>query len=295
MENCEGIILKGVGGLYTVKTAGELFTCKARGLFRKDGKVPLVGDRVSVGFSGQGVPLIWNILSRKNELVRPPIANIDRLFIVFSVKDPAPNLYNLDRLIAIAEYKGIEPCIVISKVDLCDGREYAEVYEKAGFTVVEVSSKTGEGLDRLKKELFGKVSAFAGNSGVGKSTLLNALFANLNLPTGEISRKLQRGRHTTRHLELFPIEEGGFVADTPGFSSIDFEKGIVILRHELPGCFREFSEYINRCRFTSCTHTEDEGCAVKDAVERGEISPARYKSYLDMYDEVRNVREWEVR
>lgn len=292
-NNSMGIILKGVGGLYTVKTAGELFTCKARGIFRKDKATPLVGDNVKIGFSEQGEPVIEEILPRKNELLRPPISNIDRLFIVLSVCDPVPNLYNVDRLIAIAEHKGIEPFLVISKVDLGDSREFCRIYEKAGFPVVEVSAKTGEGIDMLGSMLHNKVSAFAGNSGVGKSTLLNALFEDLNLETGEISRRLQRGRHTTRHLELFPIEQGGFVADTPGFSAIEIERGVTILRHELPLCFREFSEYLGRCKFNSCTHTNDLGCAVIEAVGRGEISPLRYQSYLNMYDEVKNIREWE--
>ena len=240
-EKVEGLVVKSLGGFYYVKDKNNNeYECRARGLFRNKNIKLLVGDYVTVDLQKEGSGYVVDIAPRKNELVRPPLANIDTLVLVSSVVDPKPNLLILDELIAIAEYNNIEPLIVFTKMDLQDPSEYFEIYKNAGFKVFCVNNKTCEGTKELKEELKGKISAFSGNSGVGKSSLLNAIDKNFNIKTGDTSQKLGRGRHTTRHVELFEIEDNGFIADTPGFSAIEPQKFQIILKDELENCVREF-------------------------------------------------------
>lgn len=288
-----GKLIKGIGGFYYVKCDGEVYECKARGNFRKQKISPLVGDNVEFNVFENSENAIENILPRKNELIRPPLANLDTLFIVSSLTDPKVNTEIIDNLIAICEYKQIEPVIVFTKTDLDDsGEYYKNIYTNAGFKVILCDNNTGSGSQEIKELLKGKSSAFTGNTGVGKSSLLNNIFPNLKLKTGETSKKLGRGKHTTRQCELFDTD-GGYVADTPGFSSLDFQKCERILKVDLPYCFREFVEYLPYCKFSTCSHTSDKGCAVLKAVEDGKISESRHNSYVSMYEEVKNYKEWE--
>ena len=292
----DGRLIKGIGGFYYVETAETVYECKARGIFRQKKITPLVGDLVSITVNSNGENTIEEIKERKNFLVRPPLANIDRLFIVSSVVEPSVNMLVLDRIIAIAEYKNIEPIIVFTKIDLDNSyKKYYDVYNKAGFKVVLCDNKNGDGADEVRALLKGCVSAFTGNSGVGKSSLLNVIDSNLSLDTGETSKKLGRGRHTTRHCELFKVA-GGYVADTPGFSSVDFERCERIMKNELPYCFREFEPYLDKCKFqTNCSHINDKGCAVVQAVEQGYISKERHSSYVELFNEVKDIKEWELK
>lgn len=292
----DGRLIKGIGGFYYVETAETVYECKARGIFRQKKITPLVGDLVSITVNSNGENTIEEIKERKNFLVRPPLANIDRLFIVSSVVEPSVNMLVLDRIIAIAEYKNIEPIIVFTKIDLDNSyKKYYDVYNKAGFKVVLCDNKNGDGADEVRALLKDCVSAFTGNSGVGKSSLLNVIDSNLSLDTGETSKKLGRGRHTTRHCELFKVA-GGYVADTPGFSSVDFERCERIMKNELPYCFREFEPYLDKCKFqTNCSHINDKGCAVVQAVEQGYISKERHNSYVELFNEVKDIKEWELK
>lgn len=287
-----GRIIKATGGFYYVSCPSGVYEARARGLFRKENITPYVGDYVTVQTDGDA-GYIMSVLERKNFLVRPPLANIDQLIIASSFSDPQPNLYVMDKLIAVAEHKDITPVIVFTKKDLLNMPSLVDIYGGAGFSVLSASALTGEGIDELKRILAGKVSAFAGNSGVGKSSLLNAVDEKLLLRTGEISAKLGRGRHTTRHVELFETPGGGFVADTPGFSSVDTDRLEIIYKEELQHCFREFSDYIGKCRFVGCSHTTEKGCAVLDAVSRGLIAPSRHGSYTAMYAQAKQLHEWE--
>lgn len=293
MPKLEGIIIKGIGGFYYVEAAGEIYECKARGVFRKSGIKPLAGDRVTISVNENAENTIDEIHERSSVLVRPPVANADRLFIVSSVCEPKPVLLIIDRLTALAVSKGIEPVVVFTKNDLESADEYIEIYRKAGIKAFAVSCVTGEGVETVKAELEGHISAFCGNSGVGKSSLLNVIDPDLDLKTGEISDKLGRGRHTTRHSELFKVE-GGYVADTPGFSSFETEETEPILKDDLPYAFKEFEKYIGQCKFTSCLHTKDKGCRIIQAVEEGEIPASRHESYCAMMEQAKNIKEWEL-
>lgn len=289
----KGIILKGIGGLYFVETADAVFECKARGIFRKSGQKPLVGDEVDILIGEDGANnTIEKIYPRRSELMRPPVANLDRLFILSSVRDPNPSTLIIDKMTAIACWKNIEPIIVITKDDLGDTSELRGIYEKAGIPFFSVSSRDGRGADEVKAMLSGHISAFAGNTGVGKSSLLNLIAPGLSLKTGEISDKLGRGRHTTRAVELYKLC-GGYVADTPGFSSLTGENSEMIPVDELPFCFPEFEKYLGKCRFTSCRHINDKGCEIVAAVESGEISESRHNSYIALYNESKDIKEWE--
>lgn len=290
----DGIIIKGIGGFYYVEAADEIYECKARGVFRKSGMKPLAGDRVLISINDNAENTIEKIYDRKNYLERPPVANVDKLFIVSSVFEPKPVLLILDRLTALATIKNIEPVIVFTKTDLGDASEYVDIYQKAGIKAFSVSCVNGEGVEEVKKELKDCISAFCGNSGVGKSSLLNAIDDSLGLKTGEISDKLGRGRHTTRHSEMIKVE-GGYVADTPGFSSFDTEETELILKDDLPYAFKEFEKYIGECKFTSCLHVKDKGCRIIQAVEEGLIPATRHESYCSMMEEAKNIKEWEIR
>ncbi|MCM1285583.1 MAG: ribosome small subunit-dependent GTPase A [Acetobacter sp.] len=292
----DGRLIKGIGGFYYVETADAIYECKARGKFRKEKITPLVGDFVSITVNNNAENTIDEIKARKNQLVRPPLANLDQLFIVASVVDPIINTFVLDRLIAIAEFKNIEPVIVITKTDLDSGyKKYYDLYTKAGFKVICCNNTNGDGAENIKNMLSKKTSAFTGNTGVGKSTLLNIIDNSLNIETGETSKKLGRGRHTTRHCQLYNVGDG-YIADTPGFSAVDFERCEKILKDDLPYCFREFAPYIDNCKFnTSCTHVNDKGCAVAEAVKTGLISKERHKSYIELYNEVKDIKKWEMK
>lgn len=285
-----GIIVKGVGGLYTVRTDEDLVECKARGLFRKEKITPFVGDNVNLE---DGV--ISGILPRKNFLSRPPCANIDKLFIVCAVALPDPNTYNIDRMTVIARYFDIEPILIFNKIDLEDKLKVRDIYLPLPMKTYEICAAfpDTEVLDAIKEEIKGNTVALCGVSGVGKSTFMNLLDSNAAAETGSISSKLGRGKNTTRHTELFETC-GGRVMDTPGFSSIDFETFGIKDRSRLADCFDEFAPYIEEgCRFSDCKHIAEPGCNVREAVERGEISSSRYESFVKMYEEIGPLKEWE--
>lgn len=286
-----GKIIKGIGGFYYVDTENGLYECRARGIFRKNKITPLVGDRVSISVvdeeNKKGV--VEEIEERDTELVRPPIANVDKALIVFAIKNPAPNLSLLDRFIVLAEKENLEIVIVFTKVDLdADGElleELKSIYEVSGYKVIPVSNKLKLNIDKIKEELKENTVVFAGPSGVGKSSLLNEVDKNFELKTGEVSDKIKRGKHTTRHAELLKLECGGMVADTPGFSSLTLDDTD---ESELKEYFIEFDKY-DDCRFGSrCIHENEPSCAVKEAVENGEISKKRYESYIQLLNEIRS-------
>lgn len=266
-----------------------IYECKARGIFRNKGVSPCAGDNVTIT---DGV--ISEIGERKNSIIRPPLANLDQLIFVVSTCSPAPNYLILDKFIAIAEYKGITPVVAITKTDLGDGSEVREIYSKIGIKVIGIDYNDSSTIDAVRELLIGKISAFTGNSGAGKSTLLNAVDTALNIPTAEISKKLGRGRHTTRTAELYKLSEGGYIADTPGFSTFDTNRYDIIRKEKLAGCFREMDEYIGKCRFNDCAHICEKGCAVVEAVSQGLISESRHESYKTMYEEAKQIKEWEI-
>lgn len=291
MEKYNGIITKGIGGFYYVEVANATYECKARGIFRKNKITPLVGDTVEITVNDNAENTIDLICERRNSLNRPPVSNIDNLIIVVSTVEPKPNFFVIDKLIATAEYKNIEPYIVISKTDLSSYEEIFNVYKNSGIIVIALDDN--DSLHKIKSIMSGKISAFTGNSGVGKTTLLNKLDNTLNLSTGAISDKLGRGRHTTRQAQLFNVC-GGYVIDTPGFSSFEFEKTEIIKKDDLPYCFREFREYLGTCKFTSCAHVNDKGCTICEAVKNGEISEVRHNNYIQMYNQAKEIKEWEI-
>lgn len=289
-----GTILKGIGGFYYVEAADKkIYECKARGVFRKEKIIPLAGDNVTISVDENNKNSIDRILERKNFFNRPPVANVDNLVIISSTCDPKPNLLIIDRLTAVAVFKGVKPIIVFTKDDLSSADEYTEIYKNAGFSVFSVSNETGEGVEDVKQCLENGISVFTGNSGVGKSSLINRIFPGMDLETGEISRKLGRGRHTTRHVELYPFGNG-YIADTPGFSSLDFETNDLIRKDELADCFPDFAEYLGKCKFSSCAHVNDKGCRIVEAVRDGKIEKSRHESYVTMFNEVKNIKDWQL-
>lgn len=292
-KQLNGIIIKGIGGFYYIEAEGDIYECKARGAFRKKKISPLAGDNVIITVRENGENTIDDILERKNFLVRPPVANVNTLVIVSSVKEPVPSTLVIDRLTAIAVSKNIKPCVIFSKSDLGDTKELEEIYKKAGIDVCSVCCKTGEGIEKVKEMIKSGITVFTGNTGVGKSSLLNCIDSRFSLETGEVSSKLGRGRHTTRDVTLHKVNDF-YVADTPGFSSLDIESGELIMKDDLPYCFPEFSEYLGKCRFSSCTHTVDKGCKILEALENGNIHESRHLSYVTMYNEVKNIKEWQL-
>ena len=292
----EGRIHSSVGGSFAVLAtpsaegvAEGTLACRARGLFRKQGITPLVGDRVLAERIDAREGYIRGILPRKNALARPPLANLDQLFLLNSTARPRPNLRLLDTLIAAAELSGIAPVIVFTKCDLQDGGEYAAIYK--AFPCFTISPDSD--VDEIRALFADKISAFCGNTGVGKSTLLNRIAPELALPTGEISDKLGRGRHTTRHVELYPVA-GGWVADTPGFSALEPMEQQALTKDNLAQGFREFEPYLGKCRFPDCAHGKDSGCAIVKAVKAGEIPNARHENYCALYEVLKNKKEWET-
>lgn len=273
---------------------GGSVKCAARGIFRNKGISPSAGDLVRVDGEENSEPVIAEIRERRNFLVRPPLANLDVAVFVNSTAEPSVNRFILDKLVAISDSKGIEPVIVITKIDIENAGELPEIYRSIGIPVCAVDNTTGEGADAVRSLIAGKTAAFIGNSGVGKSSLLNVLYPELALDTAHISKKLGRGRHTTRQVELYK-KDGGYIADTPGFSTVDTERYVRIPKEELPGAFREFREFLGECRFANCAHVKETGCAVRAAVEAGKIARSRYESYLRMFEEASAVNDWEAK
>ena len=288
-----GRIEKALSGFYYVNTGRETLQCRARGKFRKEGLSPLVGDWVQVRELGGGEGFVEAVEPRKNVFLRPAAANIDQLVIIASAAIPVTEPYLIDRIAAIAALKGCDVLVCLNKCDLDPAEGLYGIYSRSAIPVLRISAETGEGLDALRRAIAGKLNAFTGNSGVGKSSVLNALVPGLQLPVGEVSKALGRGRHTTRHVELFPLGGGTYVIDTPGFSSFDTEEMDLELKEHLPETFPEFAPYVGECRFTGCTHTKEKGCRVLQAVKDGDIPVSRHKSYLRLFDELKDVQAWQ--
>lgn len=290
-----GKIMKGIAGFYYVGVAESgVYECKAKGIFRKDKIKPLVGDEVEIEVLNEEEKLgnIVKILPRRSELIRPAVANIDQALVIFAAREPMPNLSLLDRFLVIMEKQDVPVIICFNKQDLCDEEEVGrlkEIYEACGYPVVLASAKQGEGIEEIKSLLRGKTTTVAGPSGVGKSSLTNLLQNEVQMETGEISKKLGRGRHTTRHSQIIQIEEDTWLYDTPGFTSFYVEE---IEKEELRFYFREFFKYEGTCRFQGCTHTHEPGCMVKNALEEGKISKERYENYLELYGELKEKRRY---
>ena len=289
----EGTIMKALSGFYYVDDGETLTACRGRGKLRHQKVTPLVGDRVRFTPLGDGSGALDEILPRKNEFYRPAVANIDQLVIIASEATPVTDPFLIDRVVAIAEGRNCDSIICINKCDLAPGDELAKIYQSAGFSTVQISAETGEGIEQLRELIVGKVSAFTGNSGVGKSSVLNALDPQVSLTTGDVSQKLGRGRHTTRHVELFRLSCGAVVADTPGFSSFDVERMELMRKEELQHSFREFAPYVDQCQFQDCAHVKEKGCAVLAALRENKIQPTRHQSYVRLYEQAKAIPDWE--
>ncbi len=291
----KGILIKAISGFYYVAQDTNVYECKARGNFRKAGVSPVVGDMVEFTLTDDTHGIVESICERKNIFNRPLVANIDKLFIVSAYTTPAPDTLMIDRLTALAVYNNIEPIIVFNKADMGSFDEFYKIYSTSGFKTFIVSAKDNIGMDLLRNEMCNCVCAFSGNSGVGKSSILNTLFPDLNLKTGEVSNKLGRGRHTTRHTELFFVGNGAYVVDTPGFSTVDTNEDLYDFKLSLEDCFPEFEEYIGSCKFTSCSHVSEKGCAVLKAVSDGKIQKSRHESYVALHTELKDVTAWNTK
>lgn len=289
----EGVIVKALSGFYYVQTDERLLECKARGRFRLDGTSPLVGDRVECSLDAHGKGRIDRVFERRNFFIRPAVANVDALVFVAANTNPVTDPFLIDRVSVIAESAGCELIVCINKTDVDPADELYRIFTAAGFTVVRTSVPDGTGIDALRREIAGKICAFTGNSGVGKSSIMNALSPSLNIKTAEVSEKLGRGKHTTRHVELFDIGGGTYAADTPGFASFDIEMMEIIPKEQLQFDFVEFAPYIGGCRFNNCAHLKEPGCAVTQAVADGKIMPSRYRSYERLYALSAQHKSWE--
>lgn len=287
-----GRIIRSLSGFYDVALPDGVLTCKARGILRKEGQSPLTGDLAQVTRQGSH-GMVEGILPRTNSFVRPAVANVDALVIFAANVNPITEPFLIDRVTAIAGNKGVESILCVNKTDLDRGERLREIYTKVGFRVIPTSAETGAGIEELRQVLRGKLTAFTGNSGVGKSSVLNRLCPQLALPTGEVSEKLGRGRHTTRHVELFALDSETFVMDTPGFSSFDTDQMDVILKENLQYAFPDFAPYMGKCQFHDCSHRKEPGCAIRTAVEAGQIGESRYESYLRLYEKAAQYKEWE--
>ncbi len=284
-----GRILRSLSGFYDVQTEGGLVTCRARGALRK-GTPPLTGDMVEID---QG--MVERILPRKNSFVRPAVANIDALVIFAANTNPVTEPFLIDRVAAIAGDQEVPVYLCLNKCDLDPAADLLRIYRNAGFPVICASAETGEGVEALRGLIAGKLTAFTGNSGVGKSSMLNRLCPELQLPTGEVSQKLGRGRHTTRHVQLYRLGEDTYVADTPGFSSFDTDQMEIILKENLQYAFPDFGKFLGKCQFHDCSHRQEPGCAVRAALEQGGIEKTRYDSYLRLYEKAQQVKLWEMK
>lgn len=288
----EGIVLKALSGFYYVDVDGKIITCRARGKFRHEKVSPLVGDRVEVSVQSDNTGTVDTVLPRKNEFWRPAVANIDCLVVVASGAIPVTDPFLIDRVVSVAEKKGCESIICFNKWDLKQPETLYETYVGAGFPTLRLSAETGEGLDTLSTLIAGKVCAFTGNSGVGKSSILNALEPDFQIRVGAVSEKLGRGRHTTRHVELFRLKNGAAVADTPGFASFE-EEGVGCPPEEVQYAFREFAPYLDQCRFVGCSHVKEKDCAVLQALKEGKIALSRHESYVRLYQQAKEIPDWQ--
>lgn len=304
MEIKTGLIYKAISGFYYVKVENESYECKAKGAFRNSNKSPLVGDYVEIEVTPNEdlKGTVSSINERRNEFTRPPFANLDNMFIVVSIVKPSPNILTIDKLLTICEYKDINPIIVITKTDLVEEeviQKFENIYKKACYDVLRINNNSPDNLEEIKGKIKpyikDNVSGFAGNTGVGKSSLINNIAPNLQLATGVISKKLGRGKHTTRHVELYYLDEfEGYVADTPGFGSVEVMQYDVIMKDKLELCFREFEPYINNCKFNDCAHLCEKGCAVIEAVNDGIIAKERHESYITLYNDSKKIKSWEL-
>ena len=293
-ERITGRIVRSISGFYDVQTGDGLVTCRARGALRRGGESPLTGDMVQISVE-RGKGMVEKILPRKNRFVRPAVANIDALVVFAANVNPVTEPFLIDRVAAIAGDREVPVYLCVNKCDLDPAVDLVRIYRHAGFPVIQASAETGEGVETLRQLIAGKLTAFTGNSGVGKSSMLNALCPGLALPTGEVSEKLGRGRHTTRHVELYSLGDDTFVADTPGFSSFDTEQMDVLLKENLQYAFPDFAPYLGGCQFHDCSHRAEPNCAVRGAVEAGDIEPSRYDSYLRLYEKASQIKEWETK
>ena len=289
-----GRIVRSLSGFYDVQTSEGVITCRGRGSLRRQGDSPLTGDIAEIS-AEQGKGMIEKLLPRKNRFIRPAVANVDALVVFASNVNPVTEPFLIDRVAAIAADQDVPVYICVNKCDLDPGAELVRIYENAGFPVIAASAQTGEGVARLRELIEGKLTAFTGNTGVGKSSMLNRLCPELDLPVGEVSEKLGRGRHTTRHVELYMLDERTYVADTPGFSSFDTDQMDVILKENLQYAFPDFGPYIGQCQFHDCSHRKEPGCAVVNAVETGELERTRYDSYLRLYEKASQIKTWEIK
>ena len=293
-ERAIGRIVRSLSGFYDVQTPEGTVTCRARGILRKAGNSPLTGDMVEITVE-KGRGMVEKILPRKNHFIRPAVANVDALVVFAANVNPVTEPFLIDRVAAIAGDQNVPVYLCVNKCDLDPAVDLVRVYEHSGFPVICTSAETGEGVEALRALLEGKLTAFTGNSGVGKSSILNRLAPGLQLETGEVSEKLGRGRHTTRHVELYRLGEDTYVADTPGFSSFDTDQMELILKENLQYAFPDFGDYIGKCRFDDCSHRKEPDCAVRAAVEAGDIEASRYESYLRLYEKVSQVKAWEIK
>lgn len=289
-----GRIVRSLSGFYDVLTPAGLITCRARGILRKSDSTPLTGDMVQITVE-KGKGMVERILPRRNSFVRPAVANVDALVIFAANVNPITEPFLIDRVAAIAGDQEVQVILCVNKSDLDPAVDLVRIYTNAGFPVISTSAETGEGVEQLRQMIKGKLTAFTGNSGVGKSSILNRLCPELKLPTGEVSEKLGRGRHTTRHVELYALDGDTLVADTPGFSSFDTDQMDVILKENLQYAFPDFGKYIGKCQFHDCSHRKEPGCAVTAAVRAGELEESRYDSYLRLYEKASQIKQWELK
>ncbi len=294
MTRSEGRIIRSLSGFYEVQTEAGVITCRGRGSLRKNGESPLTGDLVKISVE-HNKGMIEQILPRKNRFIRPAVANMDALVVFAANVNPVTEPFLIDRVAAIAGDQEVSVYICINKCDLDPAVDLVRIYHNAGFPVICASAETGEGVDELHDLIRGKLTAFTGNTGVGKSSMLNALCPKLHLPTGEVSDKLGRGRHTTRHVELYHLGDNTYVADTPGFSSFDTEQMDVILKENLQYAFPDFAPYMGQCQFHDCSHRAEPGCAIRQALSEGKVEQTRYDSYLRLYEKASQIKTWELK
>ena len=293
-ERKTGRIIRSISGFYDVRTTEGVVNCRARGILRKEGNSPLTGDMVEITVE-KGKGMVEKILPRKNSFIRPAVANVDALVVFAANVNPVTEPFLIDRVAAIAGDQEVQVILCVNKCDLDPAVDLVRIYENAGFSVICTSAETGDGVEALRERIRGKLTAFTGNSGVGKSSVLNRLSPELALATGEVSEKLGRGRHTTRHVELYDLGQDTYVADTPGFSSFDTDQMEVILKENLQYAFPDFGKYIGNCRFDDCSHRKEPGCAVREACEAGKIERTRYDSYLRLYEKSSQINLWELK